>query len=1190
MSNHLKSKFMNCNLIHKAMKLFFIFMLAFVWGAHATGYSQQQTVSLDLRQCTVNTLFQEIWKQTGLRFVYNERDIQGIRPMDIHVENQNVGDLLEDLFSDTPCQATFEGDVIYITMRPAVPQSQTETVKLSGTVKDKRGMPLPGVTVIIGNTTTGTATDIDGCYQLALPKGTAVEITYSFVGMQSVKYAFDALADQVHDVVLAEEQTQLQDVVVIGYGTKSKRDVTSAVTSVTAEDMEKFTNGATTIDNMLGGAMKGVLVQQSSGKPGAAATLNVRGITSPVSGSTNEPLYVIDGVPFFLTKDADGMNPLLTISPNDIKSIDVLKDAAATSIYGSRGANGVVIINTVNGQRNQKMRIQASYTLSVANPVKKYKPLNRREFIDLQDQLLQGTVDAVAAGHVDPNNMLAYSPGFMDEMTSEMMMMPYVNLGVTPIYDPNDPWMMTVVGYDYNGINEDYFGTADTDWVKETQNKNAITHAYNVGISGGSESTNYSFTFNAINQEGTQINDKLERYGARIAVDSDISKRFKAGGSLNYTYSKRRLGSDLSYMYATKEWTFRPDVPVKNEDGTWGTGDGSFMYFSESDLANPVASRQKQNRNNSSQFIGSSYLEVELIDNLKIRGDINISLFDDHLNSFNPSYSMDDYMAALGEDPLNTMTDSRTQVANTSVTFRADYNLELDKHRLAFMAGYAWDRTFTESSMYMFTNFPDDDVMTNISSAGSADAWTGTKGSSGLNSVFARVSYNYDEKYLAEFNFRSDVSSKFGPGNKRAYFPALSLGWRMSQEKFMENADFVSDLKLRFSIGQTGSTNVADFTYRQFFTRSSNVLYEGQAGIIPSTTFPNRDVKWEMTTEYNGGIDFSFFDYRLYGSIDAYYRFTDGALAPSPLPFETGATTFYSNLIDMSNHGLEFEIGAYIIQNEHFTWNSKFNLSFNRNRVEKFNNANLNEYQTRAYVEGEPAGLLQGYVVEKIFQSDEEVALLNEAAHAKNPNVYYYQEAGTGAGDYKFKDFDGDGTITADDQVIIARPEPRFFGGFVNTLTYKDFALTFAFQFSQGTKALLDQLSIDAYGSLGNSIYRELYGNTWTPEHTDARYARLVVGDPNGNSRTSDKYVFNTSYLRLKNINLSYNVPQSVLRKINISSAQIFASLSNIWTLTQWPGLDPEVLDTSAGLGGYTTNSDPYPLSKTFSVGVRVEF
>ena len=256
------------------MKLFFIFMLAFAWGVHAKGYSQEQTVSLKLRQCTVNTLFQEIWKQTGLRFVYNERDIRNIRPMDIQVENQAVGELLEDLFRDTPCRATFEGDMIYITARPAIPQSQTETVKLSGIVKDKNGVPLPGVTVIIGNTTTGTATDIDGHYQLSLPKGTAVEIVYSFVGMKTVTYAYDALADREHNVVLADEQQELEDVVVIGYGTKSKRDVTSSVTSVTAEEMEKFANGAVTVDNMLGGAMKGVLVQQSSGKPGAAATIN----------------------------------------------------------------------------------------------------------------------------------------------------------------------------------------------------------------------------------------------------------------------------------------------------------------------------------------------------------------------------------------------------------------------------------------------------------------------------------------------------------------------------------------------------------------------------------------------------------------------------------------------------------------------------------------------------------------------------------------------------------------------------------------------------------------------------------------------------------------------------------------------------------------------------------------------------
>ncbi len=1168
------------------MKLFSIFMFIFILGANATGFSQKQLVSLNLKQCDINTLFQEIWKQTGLRFIYNEKDIKGIKPMDVKASQQSVEDILADIFRNTPYQASFESDVIYITTRPdAIPQSKKEMVKISGSVTDQAGNPLPGVTVFIGDSNIGTSTDIYGNYQLSIVKGLSVDIVYSFIGMKKVVFTFDATQDVRHNVTMFEDAVKLQDVVVIGYGTKSKRDVTSSVSSVSAEDMEKFNNGTATFDNLLGGAIKGVLVQQSSGKPGSASTVNVRGITSPVSGSTNEPLYVIDGVPFFLSKDEDALNPLLSISPNDIKSIDVLKDAAATSIYGSRGANGVIIVNTVNGQRNQKMKINAGYTLSVGNPVKKYKPLNRTEFISHQDRIIRGTLDAVKRGQVAADKLAYSTPGFMDEMTAEMFYMPYVDLGIRQDYDAEGNLI-----FKYDKINENFFGKANTNWVDETQNKNAITHQYNVGVRGGSETTNYSFSFNATNQDGTFINEKLERYGARLSLDSDISRKFKAGASLNYTYSKRKLGNDFSYMGSTKEWIFRPDIPVKNENGTWATADGALGYYTFCSLANPVASRAKQNKNRSSQFMGSSYLEYKLIDNLKIRGDINISIFNDHGSLFSPSYAMDDFNSYYGMDPMNSLTESSNQLANTSVTFRADYNLDIDKHHAAFMVGYAWDRVFSEYDMYMFSNFPDDEVLTNISSAGNCDVYSGGKSRSGLNSVFARASYNYDERYLAEFNFRSDVSSKFGPGNKRAYFPALSLGWRMSQERFLENASFLNDLKLRFSLGQTGSTNVDDFTYRQFFTRSSNVLYEGIPGIIPSSTFPNNDVKWEMTTEYNGGIDFSFFNYRLFGSIDAYYRFTDGALAPSPLPFETGATTFYSNLIDMSNTGMEFEIGGQIIQSKEVTWTSKFNISFNRNKVEKFNNANLNSYQTKAYKEGKPAGILQGYLVEKIFQTDEEVASLNKRAHELNPNIEYYQNASTGAGDYKYRDLNNDGVINSDDQTIIATPQPKFFGGFMNTVSYKNFNLSVVFQFSKGTKAFLDQLSIDSYGSLGNSIYREMYDNTWTPENKNARYARLVVGDPSGNSRISDKYVFNTSYLRLKNISLSYSVPQRILHNFNIQSLMVFASVSNIWTLTQWPGLDPESLDTSAGLAGYTSNSDPYPLSKTFSIGVKLEF
>ena len=1162
------------------MKLFAIFMLVFTLGSHASVFSQKQLVTLNLKHCDINTLFQEIWKQTGLRFIYNEKDVADLQLTDIKANQQQVDEILTTIFRDSPYQCSFESDVIYVVPRTAIPQEKKEMIKLSGNITDKNGNPMPGVTVFLGDSSIGTSSDINGNYQLSLVKGTLFDIIYSFIGMKKVVYPFTANQDTRHNVVMEEDNVELQDVVVIGYGTKSKRDVTSSVSSVSAEDMEKFNNGTTTFDNLLGGAIKGVLVQQSSGKPGAASTINVRGITSPVSGSTNEPLYVIDGVPFFLDKNADALNPLLTISPNDIQSIDVLKDAAATSIYGSRGANGVIIVNTKNGRRNQKIRINAGYTLSIGNPVKKYKPLNTSEYKNLQDEIIKTTINAIHNGEVLLNQYVD-SPGFGEEWRTGA-----TNLGPHWDFDAEDK----PIDVHYNGLNEEAFGTANTDWVKETQNKNAITHQYNVGIRGGSEKTNYSFSFNAINQDGTYINEKMERYGARLSLDSDISQRFKAGGSLNYSYSKRKLGNDLSYMGFTQDWLFRPDVPVKNEDGSWGTGDGSLIYYSPSDLANPVAARYKRNQNQSSQFMGSSYLEYKILDGLKIRGDINLSVFNTHDNMFYPTYASDDYLTALGGEPEASLDDSHAQVANSSVNLRADYDLKKGKHQASFMVGYAWDRTFSESSSNNYYGFPDDDILTNISSAARCDYYSGGRNRSGLNSVYARASYNYDERYLAEVNFRSDASSKFGPGNKRGYFPALSLGWRMSQEHFMEKATFLNDLKLRFSVGQTGSTNVDDFTYRQFFTRSSSVNYEGQPGIIPSETFPNNNIKWEMTTEYNGGIDFSFFGYRLFGSIDAYYRFTDGALSPSPMPYETGATTFFSNLMDLSNKGVEFEIGGHIIQNDQITWTSKFNLSFNRNKVESLNNANLNSYQLDAYVEGKPAGVLKGYVVDKIFQDEAEIASLNEQAHFMNPDVVYYQEASTGVGDYKFKDLNHDGKITSDDRVILATPEPKFFGGFFNSVNYKNFNLSLVFQFSKGTKSVLDQLSSDAYGMLGQSIYRKMYGNTWTPEHTNARYARLLSGDPSKNSRLSDRYVFETSYLRLKNISVSYSIPQNILKKLNIQSALIFANISNIWTLTSWPGLDPEVLNTSTGLAGYTYNKDPYPLSKTFSVGVKLEF
>ena len=566
----LKYKFMECKRIFvlsdlkrlkivRIMKLFSIFMLVFTLGGFASGYSQKQVVTLNLKQCDVNTLLQEIWKQTGLRFVYNEQDVARLKRFDVNAQQKQVDEILDHIFKNTPYQCAYESDVIYITPRPVgdLPQVKQERVKLSGNIKDKNGNVLSGVTVFIGNSDIGTSSDINGNYQLAILKGNAVEIVYSFIGMKKVTYNFPATEDVRHNVVMEEDQVELQDVVVIGYGSKSARNLTSSVSSVKAKDLEKYANGATTFDNMPGGAVKGVLVNQNSGEPGAKATLNIRGITSPLkSQNNNEPLYVVDGVPFFVERSLNMLNPLSTLSPNDIESIDVLKDAAATAIYGSRGANGVVIIKTKDGHRNEQMKISLGYTLSVGNQIKKFKPLNTTKFKNLQELIIKNTLGAINKAQITDDNIIY---GQIYPAIDYMANTSYDNYG-NMIFD---------------GLKDEAFGEENTNWVDETNNKNALTHMYNLAIRGGGKLSNYSFSFNAIDQEGLFINDDMQRYNSRLSFDSDVSKRFKVGAALGYTMTKRHSGAAGEEMGITREWNVRPDVPVYDETGELYRIDGT---------------------------------------------------------------------------------------------------------------------------------------------------------------------------------------------------------------------------------------------------------------------------------------------------------------------------------------------------------------------------------------------------------------------------------------------------------------------------------------------------------------------------------------------------------------------------------------------------------------------------------------
>jgi TonB-linked SusC/RagA family outer membrane protein len=1048
---------------------------------------------------------------------------------------------------------------------------QNKEAVLEGKVTDKDGIELPGVSVLLEGTTYGTVTDIDGHYHFKLPDKKGQRIIYSFVGMKTQVYTYTGAA--IHNVVLESDDIALDDVVVIGYGSKNKKSLTSSIASMDKKEMERLSATSVTMDNMLAGTIKGVLATTTSGEPGAAIKISVRGITSPypnmVTGQDNNmPLYVIDGVPMFM--ESNSLNPLMNIAPSDIESIDVLKDAAATAIYGSRGANGVIIVKTKGGRKGEKVSVEAGYTFSVGNPVKNYDPLNTSEFKSLQNTILKNTVNAA--------NM-----GMSDAMYYTDIMQMYGKVGVQydDYYNP--------ISLSYDGPDDSLYGKANTDWAQEVRNKNAATHQYNVAVRGGSEKTNYSFSFNGLNQEGLLLNDKLERYGGRLSLDTEINKYISMGATLNYSYSNRKSGSQEAFMGETSgTWQARPDVAVRDDNGNFNWLDVSAANYGGGGVyiydANPVAQLQRKAEYVNDQFLGNAYAEFTPLKGLKLRADINISRYAFKSSYFNPTKTqlkteMPDF--GLVEMTPSSLSTYDSRVTTTSINFRADYNLNIDKHAITVMAGYGGDRYWMNSNSNMYQGFPNDEVLNNPGSASLVLLYSDSYSRSGLNSVYGRATYDYDSRYLVEASLRADASSKFAPANQWGVFPAVSLGWRINNEKFLKGINQIDDLKLRLSWGKTGSTNVADFSYKQFFLGSDK--YMGNSSITLQDLLPNTGVRWEMTTEYNAGLDFSFFNNRLTGSLDVYHRYTDGALTPAPHILESGFTNYYDNIIDMTNNGVEFNIGGDIIRNKDFRWNTNFNIAANRNKIKRLNGASISTYMQDAYIEGMPAGTLKGYKVKGICQDLSEL----EALDAKSPTGIY--QSNTGVGDYIMEDTDGNGMIDTYDRVVIANPEPKCFGGWLNTLTYKDLSLSFLFQYQCGGEALYSNLLGDMTGSLGQSVLRELYGNTWSPDNRDAHYAQLVfMGYNSYNYTASDRYVFKTSYLRMKNITLSYNLPQALTTKWGVKNASVFATVTNLFTITDWPGLDPEAIGTV--VTQMSSSTDPYPMSRTFSLGLKVQF
>lgn len=1031
-----------------------------------------------------------------------------------------------------------------------------------GRVIDSEGNPLVGVTVQIEGTSYGVITDADGNYILEFPSMAHPKIVFSSIGYKSKCIEFRGVKEQ--NMMLELDHVALDDLVVIGYGSKSRRNVTTAISTVSQEQISKLAATTPTLDGLLQGTVKGVLATTANGEPGSSLKLNIRGITSPYpksgKGNNNQPLYVIDGVPTFM--EDTGINPLINISPNDIESIDVLKDAAATAIYGSRGANGVVIVKTKNGKRNEKTKVDFGYTFSFSNPIKNYKPLNISEYKNVQDEILRNTVN----GMNDGSSMVGMY-GF------DYILNQYGNVSL------NEETGL----YTYNGLNESLYGKDNVNWADEVINKNAPTHQYNVAVRGGSNKTNYSFSFNGMNQEGLLLNDRMERYGARLSIDSEINKYITVGGVLDYTYSSRKSGSnDPALGYDNDGWMTRPDLAVRDADGNFQRVDKFGLYADTYNDANAVAKLQRKTKYENDQFSGNAYIDIKPVKGLTLHADANISRFIFSNSYFSPKITLPEQ---FGMEPTSTLAESNYRNTNTSINFRADYKFTLtEAHRFDVMAGYSADRYWSKEHDQAYSGFPNDDVLNNASSATTVNKPTETYSKSGLNSIYGRLSYDFLSRYLLDFSLRSDESSKFGPGNKRGTFPAVSLAWRINHEPFLESVRDIDDLKFRLSWGKTGSTNVSDFSYIQYF---NGTQYGGQSGLTLASTYPNKNIKWEMTTEYNAGVDFSFFNGRLTGSFDIYHRKTDGALAPAPIALEFGIGTYYSNILDLTNNGFEFSIGGDVVRTKDFTYNTMLSISSNRNKITKLNGSTLDMMHQDLYMEGHAMGTVKGYKVAGIYQSQDQISKLNEQAMAKG---YGFYQNGAAVGDYMFADTNGDGYISEADRTAIANPEPKVFGGWSNTLSYKNFTLSMLFQYQLGGDAYYSTMHESASGALGMSILREMYGNTWTPDRTDAKYAKLMwMPSADTNTQANDRYVYSNSYFRLRNITLSYTFEPAWLERLHVSGASVFFTATNLFTITDWPGLDPDMAATNA-FTKTTETKDVYPMSRSFSFGLKLQF
>lgn len=1083
----------------KIMKLTVFLMLISFFGVFASEtYSQTTKLSLKVEKISLEDFLIKIEDQSEFRFFYTGK-INVEKKVSGEFKNKKITEILDDIKEEAGIQYEVMGrQIILSPMNTEIAIKSIQQQKsISGTVTDEASEPLPGVTILRKGSTQGTVTNVDGSYSISnIPEDAT--LIFSFVGMTTQEITVGN--QTIIDVTMAIDAIGIEEVVAIGYGVVKKSDLTGSVGSMKAQEISK--QPISRIDQALQGRIAGVQVSTLSGAPGSGASIRIRGGNSINAG--NEPLYVIDG---FI-----GAGDLNTINPNDIATVEVLKDASATAIYGSRGSNGVILITTKRGDGKKGFGVSYDGYVGVQSPVKKLDILNGPEYAEFRNEFAEFAGNSIPFPDLDK--------------------------------------------------------VSNTDW-QDILFRTAIMTNHNLNFYNSTDNSNYYVSLNYLNQDGIQLGSGYDRYQLRFNFDQKLGKVFKIGASLNAAYSIRenpRAAALTSYVI--------PTAPVYNEDGSFFSVD----QINGATYNNPIAQDELISDNTyRSRALGNIYMQFTPINNVIFKSTFGFDFNILKRNRYESGELPTSFESGKGGVAIiDTEFPHSIQNENT-----INYTKQIGDHNLSLLGGWTYQQYDIENLNVSSSGFSNDVATYNAIETGDPaqlKAFSGESNWSLLSGLY-RLNYSYKGKYLLTASGRHDGSSRLAEGNKWAFFPSAAFAWRVSEEPFIKEIETISNLKMRASYGQTGSQSIAPYATLARLNSGINYFGGEQVVIFIPASSASPDLKWENTTQFDLGIDVGLFHNKLNVTLDYYKKKTTDLLLARELPFQTGFNSRLENVGSLQNAGVELNIDGQIINKKHFLWTSNLTISSNKSEVLELSGGKEffeNGLGSRLIV-GEPIGTFFGAKFIGLWQEGD-------------PDLGTHSP-----GTPKFEDLNSDGLINVEDGQILGNGTPDFFGGINNILNYKNFTLSVFLDFSYGNE--IYDLDGRAFNTGHATLVYGKFRDRWTPANTDTEVPRAggtydsnyytAYSSGEGGFGGSDFVMSDGSYLRLKNINLQYDLPinNNLFKKLSF-----YGSATNLLTFTKYKGFSPDINSDGSSPTRRGFDSNSYPPARIILFGIKADF